>query len=294
MQRLQRARTATDPQRNRTRPRPIVRCVVAVGLAISALCVVGSTPASAALPERVNDFNCKPGAEHPNPVVLLHGLGATWYEDLNVLQSDLAAKGYCTFALTYGAYDGFPLVGGLKPIAESAPQIRAYIDLVGHSEGGFQTLYVTKTQGIANRIGRVVAIAPPTHGTTFAGLYNLAPLFGIEPEVHAALSAVGCGACSDLTNGGAAVTTLNQGPIAQPGVTYTVITSRYDELVTPTSTSFVNEPGVDNRYVQTSCPFDPVGHIGEAYDTNVWHLVENALDPARATPIRSCAFGMPG
>ena len=49
-----------------------------------------------------------------------------------------------------------------------------------------------------------------------------------------------------------------------------------------------------NEYVQDSCPFDPVGHIGEAYDTNVWHLVENALDLANATPINPCSAGSPG
>jgi hypothetical protein len=90
------------------------------------------------------------------------------------------------------------------------------------------------------------------------------------------------------------VATLNNGPVAQPGVTYTIITSRYDELVTPTDTAFVHEAGVSNEYVQDSCPFDPVGHIGEAYDLNVWHLVENALDPLHATPIGICAVGSPG
>ena len=274
-------------------------------LAATAIGVARPSPVAAAPTGGINNDACRPSTAHPNPVVLLHGLGATWYEDINVLQVELALKGYCTFSLTYGAYDGFPLVGGLKPVAESAAQIKQYIvgvlaatgaakvDIVGHSEGGFQSLYVTKTQGISSRIGKVVAIAPPTHGTTFAGLYNLAPLLGIESEVHAALEAVGCGACSDLTNGGAAVATLNAGPIAQPGVKYTIITSRFDELVTPTATSFVNESGVKNLYVQSSCPFDPVGHIGEAYDPNVWHLVENALSPSTATPIWFCAVGAP-
>ena len=32
--------------------------------------------------------------------VLLHGLGATYYEDINLLQSHLASEGYCTFSLT--------------------------------------------------------------------------------------------------------------------------------------------------------------------------------------------------
>ena len=39
-----------------------------------------------------------------------------------------------------------------------------------------------------------------------------------------------------------------------------MITSRADELVTPTGTSFVREPGVVNQYVQDFCPLDPVGH----------------------------------
>jgi pimeloyl-ACP methyl ester carboxylesterase len=254
-----------------------------------------------------NDPSCKPTAAHPFPVVFLHGLGATYYEDLNFLQADIAGIGYCTFSATYGAYPGFPYVGGLRPVADSAGEIKAFVeqvlsetgaakvDIVGHSEGGFQSLYVTKTQGIASQVDKVVAIAPPTHGTTFAGLYNLAYLFGQAERaaVGQALSAFGCPACSDLGVGGSAVATLDNGPIAQSGVSYTIITSRYDELVTPTATAFVNEPGVKNEYVQDTCPFDPVGHIGEAYDLNVWHLVQNALDPSNAKPF-ICSAGSPG
>jgi pimeloyl-ACP methyl ester carboxylesterase len=254
-----------------------------------------------------NDPSCRPSAAHPDPVVLLHGLGATYYEDLNVLQAQLADQGYCTFSLTYGNPSGFPYVGGLAPIATSAVQIAQFIeqvkaetgaakiDLVGHSEGAFQSLYVTKTQGIAGDIGRVVAIAPPTHGTTFDGLYDLAYLFGAGERalVGEALDTFGCAACNDLGIGGSAVATLDDGPIAQTGVTYTIIASRTDELVTPTATAFANEPGVTNEYVQQFCPLDPVGHLGEAYDPNVWHLVENALDPATATPIAVCTFGLP-
>jgi pimeloyl-ACP methyl ester carboxylesterase len=286
-------------------PHRITRVAAALALAVGAI-AAGSGPAAAA--GGINDPGCQPTAAHPQPVVMLHGLGANMNEDINFLQDDLASKGYCTFALTYGAPDGQSFVGGLEPIATSAGQIKAFIgqvltetgaakvDIVGHSEGAFQALYVTKTQGIASKIDRVVAIAPPTHGTTFAGLYNLAFLFG-EAErtlVGQLLTTFGCPACSDLGTGGSAVATLDNGPIAQAGVTYTIIASRYDELVTPTSTAFVDEPGVTNEYVQDSCPLDPVGHIGEAYDTNVWHLVENALDPANATPINPCSLGSPG
>ncbi|GAA1987245.1 esterase/lipase family protein [Amycolatopsis minnesotensis] len=255
-----------------------------------------------------NDFSCRPSAAHPEPVVLLHGTFATYYEDINFLQADLAARGYCTFSLTYGAYPGFPLVGGLKPVAQSSLEIKDYIervraktgaakvDIVGHSEGGLQSLYVTKMHGISDHIKRVVAIAPPTHGTDAAGLVKLADklLPGGRSTLDTIAKALGIPVLSDEFPGGPAVTALTTGPIAQPGVAYTIITSRFDEIVTPPETSFVREPGVENRYVQDSCPLDPVGHIGEAYDLNVWHLVRNALDPGNATPIKVCAFGSPG
>lgn len=286
------------------RGRSLARLAVAAVLAATTL-AIGGSPASAAPAGRVNDPACAPGEAHPNPVVLLHGLGATHYEDLNVLQGWLAGRGYCTFAETYGAYPGFPLVGGLRPVADSAPDIADYIrqvqewtgaghvDVVGHSEGGFQSLYVTKTQGVADLVGAVVAIAPPSHGTSFGGLYTLARTLGADDGADTALETFGCGACTDLTTGGPAVRTLEDGPIAQPGVDYTVITSRNDRLVTPTETSFVREPGVVNQYVQDFCPFDPVGHIGEAYDTNVWNMVANGLEgtPDRRFP---CSAGLPG
>ena len=273
-------------------------------LAIAALLAL-ITAGAANAAGGVNDSACKPSAQHPNPVVFLHGLGANANEDLNFLQSNVAAKGYCTFATTYGAWPQFPYVGGLKPVAQSAAQITSFIeqvrsetgaakvDIVGHSEGGFQSLYVTKTQGIAGDVAKVVAIAPPTHGTTFGGLYSLAIAFGQSATVKQALNSFGCDACSELVVGGSAVQTLDNGSIAQAGVAYTIIASRYDELVTPTPTAFVNEPGVTNEYVQDTCPLDPVGHIGEAYDTNVWHLVENALDPSTASSF-ICGFGSPG
>jgi hypothetical protein len=261
--------------------------------------------ASAASATGINDFTC---TSDSNPVVLLHGLGATYYEDLNYLQYWLQNQGYCTYSLTYGAYSGFPFVGGLKPINESAPEIAAYIkevldktgktkvDLVGHSEGAFQSLYVPKFEGVSSLIDKIAAIAPPTHATSFAGLINLAYLLGnaTRAVVGDVLDAVGCGACDDLVSGGAAITRLNDGkPIVQEGNKVTIIASKYDELVTPPKTSFIEEEGVTNRWVQDICPLDPVGHIGEAYDLNVWNLVKNVLDD---TPDRKfvCLLGSPG
>jgi len=255
-----------------------------------------------------NDFSCRSKA-HPNPVVLLHGLGATYYEDINILELYLQSQGYCTFSTTYGEYALFPFVGGLKPIATSSDEIASFIktvqaktgaakvDLVGHSEGAFQVLYVTKFgQGIKEIVQRVFAIAPPTHGTTFLSLYNVTDISPqlTRPLVDQVLKAVGCAACADLLPQGDAVKRLNDGrPIAQEGVSYTILTSRNDQLVVPTETSFVREEGVRNLYVQDFCSADPVGHIGEAYDPNVMELVRNALRDDPKGP-EVCVLGFPG
>lgn len=256
-----------------------------------------------------NDFSCNPSTAHPNPVVLLHGLGATFYEDINLIDVFLQSKGFCTFSITYGAYDGFPLVGGLRSIEESSQQIATFIkevrgktgaskvDLVGHSEGGFQSLYVPKfREGISSIVENIVAIAPPTHGTTFANLVKLAGLLGKDgrQDVDAILKKVGCAACDEIIEDGPLIAKLNDGkPIAQPGNKMTVITSKFDELVTPTTTSFVHENGVNNIYIQDYCPYDPAGHIGEAYDPNVWNLILNSLENqvGRKFP---CLAGFPG
>src|SRR5205807_2223267 len=140
-------------------------------------------------------------------------------------------------------------------IAAYVDQVRATtgaakVDLVGHSEGAFQSLYGPKVLGYAAKVGRVVALAPPTHGTTFAGLVTVGEELGVMPAVDQVMSAFGCQACGELVVGGSAVDRLDSGPIAQPGIAYTIIASRNDQLVTPTSTAFVGEPGVTNEYVQ--------------------------------------------
>ena len=194
-------------------------------------------------------------------------------------------------------------------IATSAPQIAAFItstlastraskvDIVGHSEGAFQSLYVPKFEGVAGVVDKIIAIAPPTHGTSFGGLYNLAYVFGNASRtlVGEVLDLFGCPACNDLGPGGAAVVRLNDGlPIVQRGNQVTIIASKSDELITPLGTAFINEAGVNNIYVQDYCSSDVVGHVGEAYDTNVWSLVLEALTGNLDGNFTCIASGSPG
>ncbi|HEX4720911.1 MAG TPA: alpha/beta fold hydrolase [Pseudonocardiaceae bacterium] len=284
--------------------RTLARATLAL-LATGTLLLTAQAGASAATPHAgFDDSSCRPSSAHPDPVLLLHGLGGNGPGNFAFLGPALAAAGYCVFAPTYGEAAPPVPVGGLVSITQSSKEIAAdidqirgstgaaKIDVVGHSEGAFQSLYVPKVLGYANKIDRVVALAPPTHGTTFANLVGVADLLGIRPEVDQILNTFGCAACDELITGGSAVAALTNGPIAQPGVSYTVIASTGDELVTPHETSFVREPGVHNEFVQDTCPFDPVGHIGLAYDTDVAQLIANALDPAHASPVL-CGVGAP-
>jgi pimeloyl-ACP methyl ester carboxylesterase len=201
-------------------------------------------------------------------------------------------------------------VYGLAPTEEAAAEIVAFVDeviaatdaadvaLVGHSEGAFLSLYVPKVAGLADRVSTVVALAPPTHGTSFFTLVTLGRLTGLyEPIFEPMLRNGGCPGCADLVVGGRAIPRLNDGPIAQPGIDYTVVATRYDALVRneayrpATATAFVNEPGVTNLFVQDRCPVDPVGHIGIAVDPTILGIVRHALDPA--LPLGPCSFGPP-
>jgi len=268
------------------------------------LLALGLESPAAASTSGFNDWNCKVSAGRPEPVLLLHGLGGNGPGNMLTLGPYLAGLGYCVYAPTYGE----PLppipVGGLVPVDRSAHEIAgvidkiltstgaAKLDIVGHSEGGYESLYIPKfVPGYAAKIDHVVALAPPTHGTSFAGLVSIAQQLGIMSQVNMILATFGCAACTELTTGATGIVTLNTGPIAQPGVTYNVIASTSDELVTPKGTEFIDEPGVTNAYVQDLCPSDPVGHIGLAYDGGVANMIANALDPTRPVKV-DCSIGL--
>lgn len=251
-----------------------------------------------------NDWDCQPSAAHPNPVVMLHGLGGNGPGNWAYMGPRLRDAGYCAFNLTYGTVAWWIPLGGLRPIAESAEQIADFVDdvrdatsadevdIVGHSEGGFLSLYLPKMLDVEDEVGKVVALAPPTKGNAASPLVEFADLIGARPYVDIVLRQFGCDACSDLIRGGPAVVELNDGPIAQPGVDYTVVASRFDILVVPQEESFVQEAGVHNLFVQDVCPVDPVGHIGMAFDTSVEGIIKNALDPGHPQPV-NCGIGPP-
>ncbi|MFE7135934.1 esterase/lipase family protein [Streptomyces sp. NPDC057638] len=244
-----------------------------------------------------NDFSCRPSAAHPRPVVLVHGTFANSVDNWLVFAPYLVRRGYCVFSLDYGQLPGVPFFHGLGPVDRSAGQLAAYVDrvlaatgarevdLVGHSQGGMMPRHYLKFLGGAAKVNALVGVAPSNHGTTLSGLTGLLAFFpGARDLLTAATPAL-----ADQIAGSPFLTRLNAGGDTVPGVQYTVIATRYDLVVTPYRSQFLDGPGVRNVLIQDRCPLDLSGHMAiGALDRIAFHEITNALDPANARPT-TCA-----
>jgi triacylglycerol esterase/lipase EstA (alpha/beta hydrolase family) len=260
-------------------------------------------------PPGANDFACKPSAAHPNPVVLVHGLSATMGENWGTMAPLLANNGYCVFALTYGLDPGETLVGGLEPMEQSSAELATFVDkvlaatgakkvdLVGHSEGTVMPQYYLKFRGGAAKVDKYVALTPLYQGTTLYGVSTLiSTLEKVVPQLAGPISsaiAVGCGSCEEFLNGSPFYQHLYaDGVYAVPGVTYTTIMTKYDELVRPYTSGMLSAPNATNIVVQNQCPIDFSEHLAVAFDPTVGQDILNALDPAHKKPV-PCRLVLP-
>ncbi|MER5536141.1 esterase/lipase family protein [Streptomyces mirabilis] len=262
-------------------------------LLTAVVAVVPAATAHAAAPSSGwNDYSCKPSASHPRPVVLVHGTFANSIDNWLAFAPYLVDRGYCVFSLDYGQLPGVPLFNALGPIDKSAEQLQVFVDkvltatgaakadLVGHSQGGLMPRYYLKFLGGAAKVNTFVGIAPDNHGTTLDGLTNLLPYFpGAEDLLSAATPAL-----ADQIVGSAFLTKLNAGGDTVPGVHYTVIATKYDEVVTPYRSQFLTGSDVHNVLLQDLCPVDLSEHAAIGLlDRIAFHEAANALDPAHAT-----------
>lgn len=271
----------------------VIRPLAAFLLAAAAVTVPSAASAQAADAPRSgwNDYACKPSAAHPRPVVLVHGTFGNSVDNWLGLAPYLKHRGYCVFSLDYGQLPGVPFFHGLGPVEKSAEQLDAFVDkvlaatgadeadIVGHSQGGMMPRYYLKFLGGADEVNALVGIAPSNHGTTLGGLTALLPYFpGAEDLLSEATPAL-----ADQVAGSDFLTKLNAGGDTVPGVRYTVIATRYDQVVTPYRSAFLTGPNVRNVLLQDLCPLDLSEHLAIGlFDRIAFHEVANALDPARA------------
>lgn len=229
-----------------------------------------------------NDFSCRPTAKAPNPVVLAHGLGATATENWYVFAPYLASQGFCVFAKTYGQDPRYPGRGGVQPMQDSAAELGAFVDkvlaatgarkvdIVGHSEGGLMPRHYLKFLGGARKVGNFVGWAAPNHGTNINGITELRSFYpGFDAEM-----ANYCQSCPQFLPGSDFLRELNAGDETPGAVNYTVLVTRYDALVTPIETSFLD--GAENIVIQDVAP-TLAGHASMAVDPVTFGLTLAAL-----------------
>ncbi|MES4906930.1 MULTISPECIES: alpha/beta fold hydrolase [unclassified Streptomyces] len=273
--------------------------VVAVMAPVAASAApAGTAPAGTAVGRSAtssgwNDYSCKPSAQHPRPVVLVHGTLGNSVDNWLGFAPYLVDRGYCVFSLDYGQLPGVPVFHGLGPIDESAKQLSAYVDrvrtatgaakvdIVGHSQGGMMPRYYLKFLGGAAKVNALVGLAPTNHGTTLSGLTELLDYFPGAADVLARHTP----GLTDQVVGSAFLTRLNEGGDTVPGVRYTVISTKYDEVATPYRAQFLTGANARNVVVQDLCPRDLSEHVTIAMTDRVaFHEAVNALDPEHATP----------
>jgi triacylglycerol esterase/lipase EstA (alpha/beta hydrolase family) len=247
-------------------------------------------------PPGADNFGCKPTSAHPYPVILVNGTFGNQDDNWQAASPLLADNGYCVFTFNYGGTSPSADIQGTGDIAASAGQLASFVtqvlaatgaakvDLVGHSQGGMMPRYYLKFLGGARYVNTLVALAPSNHGTTLDGLTALVHAFGAAGLVNSALNAL-CPACVEQEAGSAFLASLNAGGDTVPGVTYTVIESIYDEVVTPYTSAFLSGPGVTNITLQNQCPLDLTDHLEIAADPVALADVLNALHPAHHVPV---------
>jgi triacylglycerol lipase len=249
-----------------------------------------------------NDWSCTPSAHHPRPVVLVHGTFGNKTTNWQTYAPLLANHGYCVFALTYGQDPSHTPVGdefgGMTRMQDSAKELKAFVDrvlkatgtdqvdIVGHSQGTLMPDYYVKFLGGAKHVHRYVSLAPLWHGTATADPGGLsANAFGAPSS-----STPFCVSCGQMATGSSFMKKMRKGGVAVPGVRYTNIMTKYDELVSPYTSG--REKGMRNLVVQDFCATDYTEHFEMAADPVAARIVLNTLDPAHRKKV-PCTYVAP-
>lgn len=244
-------------------------------------------------PPGSNDWSCEPGAGRPDPVVLVHGLGASKTTNWQTMSPLLANEGYCVFALTYGT--GLPgeRVGGLAPMEESAEELDAFVarvldatgaeqvDLVGHSEGTLMPQFWLQFLGGDAVTDDYVAVTPLYDGT----LADPLPVATIVDTLSVrdpagGLVEVACESCPQFISGSEYLQRMAAAGTRVEGVDYTTVMTRYDQLVIPYTSGELE--GATNIVVQDGCEIDLSDHLSIIFSERTGQIILNALDPSEA------------
>lgn len=244
-------------------------------------------------PPGANDPSCRPSRRHPVPVVLVHGTFEDMAQNWALLSPRLRARGYCVYALNYGDR-------GTGPIQRSARELDVFVDrvlrltgarkvsIVGHSQGGMMPRYWIKFLGGGSKVDDLIGLAPSNHGTELNSATRLdadpadwgLPASTPDPDAL-------CRACAQQRAGSAFLRRLNRGDETPGRISYTVVATRYDEIIIPYTRCFLrgSPPRLTrNVTLQRYDPANTAIHQTVYNDPDAVRLVFDALSrrgPAR-------------
>lgn len=248
--------------------------VIVVAGALGVAAALGppdAEPGRAILPP----IDCGPA----RPVVVLPGGDGTVEQtddQWRTITDGLRSAGLCPLVFQVRGTDGqrwaadVPSAGA--DLAAFVQQVKARtgaerVAIVAHSAGSVVANHYLTVQHGAPDVAQAVFLAPETahcDGAGFAAAMGLPgspfPLFRAVPAVPALLARVVPSAAGplQLAPGSPVFDAIFDGPLAQPGVRYSVMATKRDEVATPAGTcSFIEEPGVTNVYYEDVFPGSP-------------------------------------
>lgn len=247
-------------------------------------------------PTGANDWSCEPSAQRPEPVIIVHGTFGDKKSLLDDLSAAMVAEGFCVYSLDYGNRATGDVVASARQLERFTTKVldatgADRVSMVGHSQGGMMPRYYIRFLGGASVVDDLVGLSPSNHGTTVVGDPSN-PLTG--PLLDAA-----CTSCHQQAAGSDFLTRLNAGDETPGKVSYTQISTRYDEVVVPYTSAFLAAgPRTTNVTIQDSCPGDTAEHVFIPMSRTTIAWVLNALTrPGPADPAYrpTCsATGLPG
>jgi triacylglycerol esterase/lipase EstA (alpha/beta hydrolase family) len=271
-------------------------------------------------------------AVHPVPVVLIHGTWENQNDNWQAMAPWLKNNGYCVYSFTYG--QGMPgeQIGGTIHVWESAAQVgqavnlvlkatgAPQVDFVGHSQGAGITPswyidYLMRNNDTPNGpinnpapetsgpslVRKFIMIAPSLHGTTLSGIATLGQALSVFNILG--IISVEVPAASDQTTLSVATKHILSFGDTAPGVQYTTVIEKGDQVVTPyqqqilSTTNVAAGASVNNIILQNSftvnyhndvtgktsnqfelpCPLDGGEHLAGPYNSRVGRIVTDTL-----------------
>ncbi|MFE3000210.1 esterase/lipase family protein [Nocardia sp. NPDC059246] len=242
-------------------------------------------------------IDCAPTTAHPDPVVVLPGgdgspeqTAAQW----DTMVGALRGAGYCTLVFQGGIVNdkrwNGDMPGEARQVADFIAKVRQAtgadrVEIVAHSAATIVSNYYLKLLDGAPTVNHAVFLTPEVRGCDGAGVLGLknppitpVQLLTAAPWLQSLLAASSpdLATAMQMMPDSPTYRALFDTAVTQPGVTYSVIATRNDQLATPApACSTLDEPGVVNAVYEDLFPgAEPVDHslIRSSTETAGWVL----------------------